>query len=122
MKDINTKENIYLEEFDIYVKPYLSYAEIQQITNATLKFDSWAERQTNIDMLVLYYATDIEDKVIEEKGHDFFLKSGIIDSVCEKIENIVYIYEAIDYTESIQRGLTQIIKYLDEQLPKKVKR
>ena len=112
MKEIKTIEPVYLEQYDIKVNPYLTYSQIQQIVNATLKLDTWAERQQNIDMLVMYHATDIGIEKLDELSHDILLESGVIEEVKCCIKNHYAIYEALDYTESVQRSLTQIVKEL----------
>lgn len=105
---------IVLDEFGVKVNTYLTYDQIQAIVNAVKQFDSWAERQQAIDMMVMYYATDIVQEKLEEIGHDVLLKSGLIDKVKGKIENFYLVDRAIGYTESTQRALAQIIKQLPE--------
>ena len=105
---------IVLDEFGVKVNTYLTYDQIQAIVNAVKQFDSWAERQQVIDMMVMYYATDIVQEKLEEIGHDVLLKSGLIDKVKGKIENFYLVDRAIGYTESTQRALAQIIKQLPE--------
>lgn len=116
MVKIDKISNIHLKEFDIEVRPYLTYSQIQQIVNAVVKFDIWAERQQNIELLVLYHATDIGKEKIEEIDHDTFLQSGLIDAVKAQIKNINQIYEAIEYTESTSRALSQMAKMLSDRL------
>lgn len=116
MVKIDKIPNIHLKEFDIEVRPYLTYSQIQQIVNAVVKFDIWAERQQNIELLVLYHATDIGKEKIEEIDHDTFLQSGLIDAVKAQIKNINQIYEAIEYTESTSRALSQMAKMLSDRL------
>ena len=116
MVKIDKISNIHLKEFDIEVRPYLTYSQIQQIVNAVVKFDIWAERQQNIELLVLYHATDIGKEKIEEIDHDTFLQSGLIDAVKAQIKNINQIYEAIEYTESTSRALSQMAKMLSDKL------
>lgn len=99
-------------EFNIDINQYLTYAQIQNIINTTLQLDSWAERQTNIDMLVLAYATNIGVETIQERGHEILLKSGLIDTVMKSILNIEQIYDGIKMTESVGRGLSYIVKEL----------
>ena len=57
------KKVIHSDIYDIDIRQYLTYAQIQQIVNAvemaSKEDDSWSARQTNIDMLVLIHATDI---------------------------------------------------------------
>lgn len=125
MKEIKAMDKVYLEEFDVYVNPYLTYAQIQAIVNGVKSLDSWAEREQNIDMCVLAFATDIPTEKLEELGHDALLQSGLIDAVCGEIKNLFSVYEAIEYTESTKRALAQIIKALpkyQEQLDAVVKK
>ena len=108
MKEIKVKDKIYLEEYDIYVNPYLTYSQIQKIVEATQQQTVWAFRQQNIDMLVLLYATDIGKENLEKNTHDVLLSSGLIEAVFNSIINIKTLYEAINYTESIQQAFIQI--------------
>lgn len=125
MKEIKAMDKVYLEEYDVYVNPYLTYAQIQAIVNGVKGLDIWAEREQNIDMCVLAFATDIPTEKLEELGHDALLQSGLINAVCGEIKNLFSVYEAIEYTESTKRALAQIIKALpkyQEQLDAVVKK
>ncbi len=125
MKEIKAMDKVYLEEYDVHVNPYLTYAQIQAIVNGVKGLDGWAEREQNIDMCVLAFATDIPTEKLEELGHDALLQSGLISAVCGEIKNLFSVYEAIEYTESTKRALAQIIKALpkyQEQLDAVVKK
>ena len=108
MKNIVNKSTIYLEEWDIHVNPYLSYGEIQNILNGINAKQSWAERQQNIDMMVMYYATDIGAEKLEEIGHETLIRSGLLEAVMKNIKNLYQIDEGIKHTESIARALNLI--------------
>lgn len=122
MKEIKGNQTVYLEDYDITVNKYLTYAQIQQIANAVVASsvddsdDTWANRQTNIDMLMLYHATDIGKEKLEEIGHDDLLTSGLIDTVQFRIENYHEIYAAIDYIENNQRAISKMLKSLPKVL------
>lgn len=116
MKEIVKHEPVYLEAFDIHVNQYLTYAQIQQIVDAVKVFDVYAERMQNIDMLVLFHATDMGRENIEKYDHDTLLCSGLIDAVKSKILNFYLIQEGINYTESTQRAMAQIMKQLPETI------
>ena len=122
MKEIKGKQTVYLEDYDITVNKYLTYAQIQQIANAVVAAsvndsdDTWANRETNIDMLVLYHATDIGKEKLEEIGHDVLLTSGLIDAVRYRIENIYSVNDAIDYIENNQRAINKLLKSLPKVL------
>ena len=122
MKEIKGNQTVYLEDYDITVNKYLTYAQIQQIANAVVAAstndsdDTWANRQTNIDMLMLYHATDIGKEKLEEIGHDVLLTSGLIEAVRYRIENLYNIDEAIDYIENNQRAINKLLKSLPKVL------
>ena len=122
MKEIKGNQTVYLEDYDITVNKYLTYAQIQQIANAVVAAsvndsdDTWANRQTNIDMLMLYHATDIGKEKLEEIGHDNLLTSGLIDAVRYRIENLYDINGAIDYIENNQRVINKLLKSLPKVL------
>lgn len=116
MANINKIEPEYLEKFDIHCNNYLTYAQIQHIVEATMKFDSWGERQQNIDMLLLVHATDMDVKEIEGHSHDEFLESGLIDAVKYHVCNYEQVVEALEWTESTPRALGQILKILNSFL------
>lgn len=114
MKEIKKENKLYLNDYDINVSPYLTYAEIQTIANKVKALDSWAEREETIDMYVLYFATDIGKANIDNYNHDAWLKSGVIDAVKSYIKNLEQITEAIKYEESPMRILMQISKEMPE--------
>lgn len=114
MKEIKKENKLYLNDYDINVSPYLTYAEIQTIANKVKALDSWAEREETIDMYVLYFATDIGKTNIDNYNHDALLKSGVIDAVKSCIKNLEQITEAIEYEESPMRILMQISKEMPE--------
>ena len=122
MKEIKGNQTVYLEDYDITVNKYLTYAQIQQIANAVVAAsvndsdDTWANRETNIDMLMLYHATDIGKEKLEEIGHDALLTSGLIEAVRYRIENLYDINEAIDYIENNQRAINKMLKSLPKIL------
>ena len=122
MKEIKGNQTVYLEDYDITVNKYLTYAQIQQIANAVVAAsannadDTWANRETNIDMLMLYHATDIGKEKLEEIGHDDLLTSGLIEAVRYRIENLYDINEAIDYIENNQRAINKMLKSLPKIL------
>ena len=122
MKEIKGNQTVYLEHYGVMVNYYLTYAQIQQIANAVVASsaddseDTWANRQTNIDMLMLYHATDITKEELEKVGHDDLLTSGLIQAVKEQIKNYYEIFEAIHYIEDNQRAIGKLLKSLPKIL------
>ena len=122
MKEIKGNQTVYLEDFDITVNKNLNYAALQQIANTgdaasvNDSDDTWANRETNIDMLMLYHATDIGKEKLEEIGHDDLLTSGLIEAVRYRIENLYNVDDAIDYIENNQRAINKLLKSLPKVL------
>ena len=111
-ENIMSKEPVEIKEYGIKVNQYLTYSQIQSIVDGLKKLNSWAERQQSIDMCILYFATDLKKEEIEAHDHDYWLKTGIIEAVNDKIENIYQLNEAIDYEESIKKAIVQISREL----------
>ena len=107
-------EEAKLIEKEIKVKSYLTYAQIQNIVNAVCQFDNWADREQNMDILLLYHTTNLTKEEIEEYGHEALLQSGVIDEVRANVKNFGQIREALAYTQSVEKSLATISK----QLPK----
>lgn len=105
---------IHSNTYDIDIRQYLTYAQIQQIVNAvemaSKEDDSWSARQTNIDMLILMHTTDIGKEKLEEVGHEMFVKSGLMGCVRGNVINIDEVYNALDYTESLTRAGYKLLK------------
>lgn len=115
MKEL-TKMTIYNDEYEIEINRYLTYAQIQQICNAVRQFETWSERQKNIDLLLLYHATDMTQEEIESYSDEDLLQSGLIDMVKETVKNYEDIYVAIDYTESISKAVTKVAREMTKVL------
>lgn len=121
---------VYLNEYDVYVKKFLTYADIQQIVNSTLQLartknedgvisDSWAVRKQNIDMIMLICATDIPVEELEKISHAVLLSSGLIDAVKKSIVNYNQIEEAFKYSESWDKTLIYGLQQISKQMQTK---
>lgn len=115
MKEL-TKMTVYNDEYEIEINRYLTYAQIQQICNAVRQFETWSERQKNIDLLLLYHATDMTQEEIESYSDEELLQSGLIDMVKETVKNYEDIYDAITYTESISKAVTKVAREMTKVL------
>lgn len=99
MKEIKDIPMVYLEKYDVNVKPFLTLAEIQAIANAIKPNMSWAARQKIIDMSILELCTDMTEKDLETP-HDLLYGSGLIGDVRGCIANVTEIDRAIVYESS----------------------
>ena len=117
MKELQKPERIYIEKFDIYVKPRLSDAEIQQIANNVIKFKTWAERERTMNLMMFIYATEISDEdEINALDYDLMNECGVFNTVWNTIQNAYSILDAIEFSESILLALSQIAENLPEML------
>ena len=117
MKELQKPERIYIEKFDIYVKPRLSDAEIQQIANNVIKFKTWAERERTMNLMMFIYATEISDEdEINALDYDLMNECGVFNTVWNTIHNASSILYAIDFSESTLLALSQIAENLPEML------
>ena len=117
MKELQKPERIYIEKFDIYVKPRLSDAEIQQIANNVIKFKTWAERERTMNLMMFIYATEISDEdEINALDYDLMNECGVFSAVWNTIHNASSILDAIEFSESILLALSQIAENLPEML------
>lgn len=118
MKELKPIETIYLEKYDLHVKPFLTLAEIQNIVNNIMQFDTWAEREKTKNLMIFLYATDYgqdEDKV-NEIDYDLFAQNEVFDTVNDLVFNTYLVDEALKYSESTMRALYQISEHLPELL------
>ena len=117
MKELQKPERIYIEKFDIYVKPRLSDAEIQQIANNVIKFKTWAERERTMNLMMFIYATEISDEdEINALDYDLMNECGVFSAVWSTVHNASSILDAIEFSESILLALSQIAENLPEML------
>ena len=117
MKELQKPERIYIEKFDIYVKPRLSDAEIQQIANNVIKFKTWAERERTMNLMMFIYATEISDEdEINALDYDLMNECGVFNTVWNTIHNASSVLDAIEFSESILLALSQIAENLPEML------
>lgn len=118
MKELKKPEHVYIEEFDIYVKPRLSDAEIQQIANNVIKFKTWAEREKTMNLMMFIYATEIADKEDEVNALDYDLMNecGVFSAIWHNVQNAYSVVDAIDFSESTLLALSQIAENLPEML------
>lgn len=114
MKEFKEVNKEYLEQYDIHVNRYLTYSQIQAISNSVRNLESWAERKQNIDMLLLAFTTDISREELENHTHDYWLNTGVISDVYSIVNNWYMIEEAINYEESPMRMIIKLAKEIPD--------
>lgn len=116
MKELKGLKEKYLENYDVEVKQYLTFSQIQEIINSVLQVDTYEERENTINYLLLIFMTNIGKDIVDELGPDIFVESGLMNEVKNSIKNIDKLYEGITYHESTGKALREISKSLPTYL------
>ena len=116
MKELEIKTtDALMDEFGLdVVKRYLTYSQIQNIINTVMQYQTWAERQSIIDEMVICYTTDLAQEEVEEKGMDYFVQSGLVDYLHYTVENYFDIFEGLKYHESVGKALMELSKNIPQ--------
>lgn len=116
MKELGIKTTDGLmDEFGLAgVKRYLTYSQIQNIINTVMQYQTWAERQTIIDEMVICYTTDLTQEEVEEKTMDYFVQCGLVDYLHYTVENYFDIFEGLKYHESVGKALMELSKNIPQ--------
>lgn len=101
---------VVLKEYDVTIKPYLTYSQIQNIVNTVNQFTEWAERETIIDAMVVCYVAGITMEDFEKYGHDKLLCCGFIDAVKNHVKNLKLVYKAVAFNESLGRTINKALE------------
>lgn len=134
MKEITMPKEIYFEEYDLHVRPYLTLEEVVSIGELVVQADNPIEQEMTIAMNVLICCTELttEDFQVPEgtEGADAdvldigdIMISGMWDAIKYMIANISMIYDYVRYFESPQIAIAKFLnKTLPEMLDKYVDR
>ena len=134
MKEITMPKEIYFEEYDLHVRPYLTLEEVVSIGELVVQADNPIEQEMTIAMNTLICCTELttEDFQVPEDAEDAdadvldigdIMISGMWDAIKYEIANISMIYDYVRYFESPQIAIAKFLnKTLPEMLDKYVDR
>ena len=130
MKEITMPKEIYFEEYDLHVRPYLTLEEVVSIGELVVQADNPIEQEMTIAMNTLICCTELttEDfQAPESEGEEDsesvdvdvldigdIMISGMWDEIKFEIANISMVYDYVRYFESPQIA---IAKFLNKTLP-----
>ena len=130
MKEITMPKEIYFEEYDLHVRPYLTLEEVVSIGELVVQADNPIEQEMTIAMNTLICCTELttedfqapesEDEEDSESVDVDVLDigdimiSGMWDTIKSEIANISMVYDYVRYFESPQIA---IAKFLNQTLP-----
>ena len=127
MKEIKMPKEMYFEEYDLYVRPYLTLEEVISIGELVVQADNPIEQEMTIAMNTLICCTKLtaedfqapESEDEEEANADVLdigdiMISGMWDEIKFEIDNISMVYDYARYFESPKIA---IAKFLNQTLP-----
>lgn len=136
MKELRMPKEMYFEEYDLHVRPYLTLEEIISIGELVVQADNPIEQEMTIAMNTLICCTKLtaEDfQAPEAEGEEDvdtdvldigdIMISGMWDVIKSEIANISMVYDYVRYFESPQIAIAKFLnKTLPEMLDKYVDR
>lgn len=130
MKELKMPKEMYFEEYDLHVRPYLTLEEVVSIGELVVQADNPIEQEMTIAMNTLICCTELttEDfQAPEVDGEEDsesvdvdvldigdIMISGMWDTIKSEITNISMVYDYVRYFESPQIA---IAKFLNQTLP-----
>ena len=127
MKEITMPKEMYFEEYDLYVRPYLTLEEVVSIGELVVQADNPVEQEMTIAMNTLICCTELtaedfqapeaegeEDADIDVLDIGEIMISGMWGAIKDEIANISMVYDYVRYFESPQIA---IAKFLNQTLP-----
>ena len=127
MKEITMPKEIYFEEYDLHVRPYLTLEEVVSIGELVVQADNPIEQEMTIAMNTLICCTELtaedfqapESEEEEEADADVLdigdiMISGMWDEIKFEIDNISMVY---DYARYYEYHKIAIAKFLNQTLP-----
>lgn len=123
MKELKKPENIYLKEYDVTLRPYLTLQEQQAITGLMMDSDDMFDRKIRLISGVIEFCTDITDDL--DVDINDVIASGLWHEIEDKmsgyitdVEIAVEKYDSISWAFSkLCDSLTENINKLAESLP-----
>ena len=139
MKELKMPKEMYFEEYDLHVRPYLTLEEVISIGELVVQADNPIEQEMTIAMNTLICCTeltteDFQAPESEDEGDSEsvdvdvldigdIMISGMWDEIKSEIANISMVYDYVRYFESPQIAIAKFLnKTLPEMLDKYVDR
>lgn len=127
MKELKMPKEMYFEEYDLYVRPYLTLEEVVSIGELVVQADNPIEQEMTIAMNTLICCTKLtaedfqapesegeEDADVDILDIGDIMISGMWGVIKDEIANISMVYDYVRYFESPQIA---IARFLNQTLP-----
>ena len=136
MKELRMPKEMYFEEYDLHVRPYLTLEEIMSIGELVVQAANPIEQEMTIAMNTLICCTELtaedfqapeaedeEDVDVNVLDIGDIMISGMWKEIKSEIANISMVYDYVRYFESPQIAIAKFLnKTLPEMLDKYVDR
>lgn len=127
MKKLTMPKEVYFEEYDLHVRPYLTLEEVVNIGELVVQADNPIEQEMTIAMNALICCTeltvddfqmpeveDAEDVDVDVLDIGEIMLCGAWGAIKQTIVNIDMVYDYVKYFESPQIAIT---RFLNQTLP-----
>lgn len=114
MIELTMPNEIYLEDFDVRVRPYLTAEEVISIGTLMVDANNRTEQELILMVNVLMVCTDIPEDVLNGENVDLLFHSGLWRTVAEKVSGIYQVWDYVYYEQDMDRA---VAKFLNTTLP-----
>lgn len=117
MKELKKPENIYLKEYDVTLRPYLTLQEQQAITDLMMNSDDMFDRKIRLISGVIEFCTDITDDL--DVDINDVIASGLWHEIEDKMSGYITDVEiAVEKYDSISLAFSKLCDSLTENINK----
>lgn len=113
--ELKRPANIYLEDLEIEIIPFLTWEVIKYIGDVLIQLDdTYDVREVSKHALILKFCTDLTDEEISELDFETIWANGYIDEIESHIRNIDKIDEYIEHETNPNREMCKLLKELEK--------
>lgn len=113
--ELKRPANIYLEDLEIEIIPFLTWEVIKYIGDVLIQLDdTYDVREISKHALILKFCTDLTDEEISELDFETIWANGYIDEIESHIRNIDKIDEYIEHETNPNKEMCKLLKELEK--------
>ena len=113
--ELKRPANIYLEDLEIEIIPFLTWEVIKYIGDVLIQLDdTYDVREVSKHALILKFCTDLTDDEISGLDFETIWANGSIDEIESHIRNIDKIDEYIEHETNPNKEMCKLLKELEK--------
>lgn len=113
--ELKRPANIYLEDLEIEIIPFLTWEVIKYIGDVLIQLDdTYDVREVSKHALILKFCTDLTDDEISKLDFETIWANGYIDEIESHIRNIDKIDEYIEHETNPNKEMCKLLKELEK--------